>query len=373
MGTNTIDHVSTEVDTIVRQLVDLTNEKLLPAGTEPVNKDTELLMLNIFDSLAMVTLLTFVEERFDVKIPDEEVTPNNFKDFESIASLIITSMSTSATTEAPKDEMTNPVAKAIKMVATNGVIQQKYELSNGQVVHTLEIEGDGPVWLLIPGLGNPSSSWITVLQGLLGDHQAHAIDFVGFGLSTTPSDRPNFEEHYETMELLMKEIGKPPYIIVGSSAGSMIGMEMARRHPEMVKALIVTGFGLVEDPQAWWDHLQMLSKKPEDFLNAAYYRVPELNDILDRLIQDVMSRPAYWSFLEGGGLDAMKNIARDITIPTLFVSGEDDEIIKRSYVEKAQDQIPNAKLEWLARCGHFPPAEQPEELLYVIKNFLNTL
>ena len=59
-----------------------------------------------------------------------------------------------------------------------------------------------------------------------------------------------------------------------------------------------------------------------------------------------------------------------LTVPTLFVAGERDQIIPAAAVEAAVRRVPDARLEWLARCGHFPPIEQSEELLYTIRSFL---
>jgi len=169
---------------------------------------------------------------------------------------------------------------------------------------------------------------------------------------------------------LLDSVGKPPYVLVGSSAGSMVATEIARQRPEWVHALVITGFGLIADVDAWWQRLQALSQSPEAFMDAAYYRPPQLTDTLQRLIDATLSSPAYQSFLEGDGFTAMATTFDDLTVPTLFVNGQSDTIIPAEAVTAAAAHVPNAQLEWLARCGHFPPVEQPEELIYTIRNFL---
>lgn len=358
---------------IIRQLIDLINNQIIPDGEEKLDASTQLLMVDIFDSLTMVTLLGFIHENFGVRIPDEEVIPENFKDFQSIADLVVSLQdSHQAVSDTVKEEQ-SPLVQAIKLVEAQGITSQKFHLPNGESLHTLNVEGEAETWLLLPGLGNPSSSWVTTLHALRDDYSAYAIDFNGFGLSSSRIERPNFTNHYEAIDQFIQHLDVDSLVIVGSSAGSMIGLEMARRYPEKVKAMVVTGFGLINNPEQWWERLQELSLDPQTFLNAAYHRPPELNNTLHSLIQDVMSRPAYWSFLEGGGLEEMKRIANDINVPTLFVSGESDQIIPKEAVEAACAAIPNAQIEWLARCGHFPPVEQPEELIYIIKNFLAKL
>lgn len=373
MEININNEIDFDISLIIKELVQLTNEKILDKEDEKVNEDTELLMLDIFDSIGMVIFLSFIEEKYQVQIPDAEVVPENFQDFESIARLVITQKTTKKPYQLQNNANDSPIKRAIMMVQNDDIKSKEFVLSNGEKVHTLSVQGEKETWILIPGLGNPSSSWVSTLQGLTEDYSAYAIDFNGFGISSSIIERPTFRDHYNALDKLLQQLDEESYVIVGSSAGSMIGMEMARRYPEKIKALVVTGFGLIDDPVEWWDHLQKLSKNPASFLEAAYHRPPELNSTLEGLIQDVMSKPAYWSFLEGGGLDEMKNCADNINVPTLFVCGESDHIIPKKAVENAFQKIPNAQLEWLARCGHFPLVEQPEELLYVIKNFLKTL
>ncbi len=164
---------------------------------------------------------------------------------------------------------------------------------------------------------------------------------------------------------------EPPYVLVGSSAGALIATEIARQYPQWVSALVITGFGLIVDVESWWQDLMALSSDATAFLEAAYYRPPKQTSTLQRAVAEVLSCPAYDSFLDGGGFCAMRKAFENIHVPTLFVAGEHDGIIPLSAVVAAAACIPGAQLEWLARCGHFPPAEQPEELLYVIRRFLS--
>ncbi|MEE8056557.1 MAG: alpha/beta hydrolase, partial [Pseudomonadales bacterium] len=72
-------------------------------------------------------------------------------------------------------------------------------------------------------------------------------------------------------------------------------------------------------------------------------------------------------------VDAMSTTFDNITMPTLFIAGEQDQIIGKAAVEAAVDKIPNAKVEWLARCGHFPQVERAEQFVWLTQNFLNNL
>ncbi|MCI0581162.1 MAG: alpha/beta fold hydrolase [Chloroflexi bacterium] len=351
---------------VAEQLVAFTNHTILMDVSSGIDADTPILDMGILDSLSMVSLLTHIQTRFGVRIPDEEITPDNFETLRVLAELTVSRQGTG--TALTKRE--SALLEAVRLLETSGIERQATTLSPGEEMHTLRVAGDKPTWVLLPGLGNPSSSWGPILQSLQDENEAIAVDFAGFGLSHTQKERPTFHDHVEATMALLEKTATAPFVLVGSSAGAMVATEIARRRPEWVRALVVTGFGLIADTDSWWQRLMTLSDSPEQFMQAAYYHPPHLTEALRELIDDVLNRPAYRSFLEGGGFAAMKTTFDGLTVPTLFVAGENDGIIPAAAVLAAAEAAPQAKVEWLARCGHFPPAEQPQELIYVIRNFL---
>src|SRR5262249_42090794 len=206
----------------------------------------------------------------------------------------------------------------LRILEGAGIEREWVTLASGERMHALRVAGRGPTWVLLPGLGNPSSSWGAALRSLANEQSAIAIDFAGFGLSQGLQAEPTYDDHCRTVTAVLEEIAAPPWILVGSSAGSMVAAEIARRKPECAQALVITGFGLIEDVDGWRQRLVALSRAPEEFLAAAYYRPPRLTDTLRRLMEDVMTRPAYHSFLEGGGRAAMKTAFDGLSVPTLF-------------------------------------------------------
>ncbi|KIG13411.1 hypothetical protein DB30_08087 [Enhygromyxa salina] len=64
-------------------------EKLLHGDGADLTDHTPLLEWEIVDSLAMVSLLTFVQKTFGVTIPDAEVSPRNFQSIEALQNLIV--------------------------------------------------------------------------------------------------------------------------------------------------------------------------------------------------------------------------------------------------------------------------------------------
>lgn len=71
------------------RIKDLVANNLQWSGSwSEVDKDYPLLENKVLDSLGMITLISLLEEEFDVKIDDGEVVPSNFRTIGDIARLV---------------------------------------------------------------------------------------------------------------------------------------------------------------------------------------------------------------------------------------------------------------------------------------------
>lgn len=361
---------TTNYTKVQAELIAFINAEVLESEDSGLDIDTPLLAIGILDSLAMVSLIARIEDAFGVRVPDNAVTPDNFQSIAAIARMVDLIQETnveSSTVENSKDPYIKSLTDSLKMLESTGITRHNLQLPQQQgELHYLQVTGNTDYsYVFLPGVGNPSSSWGNLLQILNGEQTAIAIDLLGFGLSHIANDSPNYADNIQAVLTLLETQEIPqPWVLVGSSAGAIIGAEISRLKPDSVKALVITGFGFIQNPTTWWEYLMNLSESPKKFMEAAYYRSPKLTKSLRLLIDGVLCRPAYQSFLNEGGFEFMQSCFEDIKVPTLIVAGEEDQIIPKADVIKLSEKIPNAKLDWLARCGHFPPSEQPEELLF---------
>lgn len=66
----------------------ITREVLQGARTNSLQDNDQLIELGIIDSMGIITLLSFLEEQFNLQIPAEELVPENFATIATIATLI---------------------------------------------------------------------------------------------------------------------------------------------------------------------------------------------------------------------------------------------------------------------------------------------
>mgnify|MGYP003963529207 FL=1 len=61
---------------------------------------------------------------------------------------------------------------------------------------------------------------------------------------------------------------------------------------------------------------------------------------------------------------------RELTIPTIIIAGEKDQVILPEYVHLTKKEKKDAKYYLLKDCGHRAPAEKPEEVTRIIEKYI---
>jgi len=67
---------------------DYVTKEYLDADSDPLDNDTPLISGGIVDSFSMVSLKRFLENRYQIQIPDDEATPEAFDSVNKIAKLV---------------------------------------------------------------------------------------------------------------------------------------------------------------------------------------------------------------------------------------------------------------------------------------------
>ncbi|UCG29469.1 MAG: acyl carrier protein [candidate division WOR-3 bacterium] len=78
--------MSEEIKNLIIEYVK--KEYLEEDAEEEVNENTPLISSGIVDSFSMVSLKTFLEKKFNIKIPDDKATPEAFDTVTNILNLL---------------------------------------------------------------------------------------------------------------------------------------------------------------------------------------------------------------------------------------------------------------------------------------------
>jgi pimeloyl-ACP methyl ester carboxylesterase len=101
-----------------------------------------------------------------------------------------------------------------------------------------EEQGDGPPILLIPPAGSTASTWGTLVGDLAGAGRVIAYDRRGCTRSGGEIVRSAAEHTRDAAAVLDALLAKPA-VVVGTSAGATIALDLAVRRPDLVRAVIV--------------------------------------------------------------------------------------------------------------------------------------
>ena len=109
----------------------------------------------------------------------------------------------------------------------------------GNIVHYID-EGQGPILLLLHG--NPTWSFLYrhIVRLLSSRYRCIALDYPGFGLSTA---KPGYgytpREHSDVVEGFIDALGLADLTIMVQDWGGPIGLGIAGRRPELIRALVI--------------------------------------------------------------------------------------------------------------------------------------
>lgn len=62
--------------------------EMLHGDGRGLDENSPLLEWGVIESLSMVSLIRFMEDRYGIKIPDDEIVPDNFANLTAIAALV---------------------------------------------------------------------------------------------------------------------------------------------------------------------------------------------------------------------------------------------------------------------------------------------
>ncbi len=128
--------------------------------------------------------------------------------------------------------------------------------------HTLVVPGRGelfyrfhrhadpeaPIALLLHGwTASGDLQFFTAYKALAAQYSFITFDYRGHGRGLRLQERFELEDVADDAAALLESLGVAPVIAVGYSMGGPVGMLLARRHPHLVRAIVMeaTALGLV--------------------------------------------------------------------------------------------------------------------------------
>jgi len=254
-----------------------------------------------------------------------------------------------------------------------------YRQIQGELVHTVAFGNGDRTVVGISGSFGTWEIWQQPFEVLSGDYRTIAFDHYGAGETHVPSDLVTFEKQVELTHDLLDTFGVERTVLAGDSSNTAVAVEVARRWPDRVSALVLVSGGVDYAPS---DVVrQFASSLRTDFDATMDFFVPlclpeDTTGHLRRWLRDIISRTGgeraallVESFYEVNVRDALANVSA----PTLIIHGALD-ALPTSPIEAAKEmalRIPDARLVVLDDAGHVPTLSRPVEVAKAIAAFID--
>lgn len=249
----------------------------------------------------------------------------------------------------------------------------------------LQQAGDGPLVILLHGIGGRADNWKSQLQALAPDYLAVAWDMRGYGQSDDYDGPLRVEDLCSDLLAIIDYYDVARAHIIGLSMGGMIAQEFYRRYPERVRSLLLAntnaGIGVEFSAVQKLEFVDLRKrpllegKEPVDLvtsmLNVLLGEDPPRSAI-DNITASIsaLHKLSYIKAVEAI-IDFDSSAALPgIAVPVLLLSSTHDRVIPLQSMKSMNEVIPGSQLYIFTGVGHLSNLERPEEFNELMLDFL---
>ena len=240
--------------------------------------------------------------------------------------------------------------------------------------------------------------WLDQLRGLADLRRCVALDLAGFGRSDpVVPGHLDYDRYADDVAEAIGTLGEPAADVAGFSAGGSIALALWRRHPDLVRSLVLMTPGVSTGRSALPPDVSSApgERGSSDYLDANARRaVFEGKAVLFDRFQvagyhfgpdaSLVAKARYRAMFEGTRTDMMvatfRTLARGndlagvlptVHVPVLFIRGEDESMPMEALRDIAA-RIPDARIAMVPGSGRFVMLENPEATTAAMRDFWST-
>lgn len=237
--------------------------------------------------------------------------------------------------------------------------------------------GSGQPLLLLQGL----EGWIRdekFTSELAKSFEVLQPQHPGFGHSEFPGEFRNVGDLAQFYLALLEELDLHEVVLVGTSFGGWIAMEMAVRSTERIsKLILIDSFGIRMSKDPTVRDIQDIYTMSQEEVAEHFYFDPQANrrdvtQLPDHVLISIARSRESMAFLGWKPYMHNPSLARwlhTIKVPTLVLWGAADGVVAPEYGKFIADRIPGSQFRTIERAGHYPHLERTEVVLEELDAF----
>jgi pimeloyl-ACP methyl ester carboxylesterase len=262
----------------------------------------------------------------------------------------------------------------------------------GARVNGIEIDwrerGSGDAILFIHGFPLNSAMWEPQLGALPPGWRGIAPDLRGFG-ATTEGPEGDYPMDLLARDLggLLDHLGIERAVICGLSMGGYVAFQFCRLYPERVRALVLCATRAEADSADARRVRHQLARRvlaegrdpvvaamlPKLVALSTRLKQPGVVELVHAMMRETAPATMAKALLGMAKREDAGAILRDVHVPALVITGDEDAIIGRGPLEMLARAVRGARIETIEDAGHLPNLEQPVVFNRVLGKFLSAL
>jgi pimeloyl-ACP methyl ester carboxylesterase len=239
---------------------------------------------------------------------------------------------------------------------------------------TLKRGGAGPVLLYLHGAGGAAAVQ-PFMRELAASHTVLVPEHPGFGGSDEPGWLDNIHDLAYFYLDFLQQLDLRDVLLVGSSIGGWLALEMAVRSTARLRALSVIGpTGLLVPGLARGD---IFLWTPEEKARNTFHDQKLAEQLLARAPTPEEAELAAKNHYTVAKLaweprmfdPHLHKWLHRVDVPVQVVWGAEDRILPAAYADEFKRLMPHARVDLIGACGHLPQTERPAEFLAALRGF----
>jgi 3-oxoadipate enol-lactonase len=238
-----------------------------------------------------------------------------------------------------------------------------------------ETAGVGESVLLVHGLGLSGGAWWRTVDALAPELRVITFDHRGIGRSESWTYSYTTEAMADDAVSILDSLDVDRVHLYGFSLGGMVAQQIALRHPERVRSLVLgathSGGRRATSPEpevvAFFRRRARMPSEEAAWASVPYNYGPRSRaEQVDRIAEDIERRlenpfneRAYRAQLLAASLHNCHGRLERIRAPTLVVHGACDRMIPVANAAMTAQRVPGARVKILPDAGHLYPTEEP--------------